>query len=172
MEFEKITGGKLVEGFGLTETCSSTHVNPMTGTRKIGTIGVPLPNTLSKIVNPVSGADLPIGQVGEIAISSPQVMLGYWKKPDETAKVMLPGDFFLTCDSGTMDEDGFFTVVDRKKDMFIVGGFNVIRVKSKRSVQHPKIFEAAVVGIPDIQRGDKSRRTSSSNLARKPRLTK
>ncbi len=154
-EFEKITGGKLVEGFGLTETCSPTHVNPMTGTRKIGTIGVPLPNTLSKIVDPVSGADLPIGQVGEIAINSPQVMLGYWNKPDETAKVMLPGDFFLTGDLGTMDEDGFFKVVDRKKDMFIVGGFNVYpREIEEVLYQHPKIFEAAVVGIPDIQRGD------------------
>lgn len=153
--FEHITGGKLVEGFGLTETCSPTHVNPMSGTRKIGTIGVPLPNTLSKIVDPVSGEDLPIGQVGEIAIKSPQVMLGYWNKPDETAKVMLPGDFFLTGDLGTMDEDGFFKVVDRKKDMFIVGGFNVYpREIEEVLYQHPKILEAAVVGIPDIQRGD------------------
>jgi long-chain acyl-CoA synthetase len=153
--FERITGGKLVEGFGLTETCSPTHVNPMSGTRKIGTIGVPLPNTLSKIVDPVTGADLPIGQVGEIAINSPQVMLGYWNKPDETAKVMLPGDFFLTGDLGTMDEEGFFKVVDRKKDMFIVGGFNVYpREIEEVLYQHPKVLEAAAVGIPDIQRGD------------------
>lgn len=153
--FEKITGGKLVEGFGLTETCSPTHVNPMSGTRKIGTIGVPLPNTLSKIVDPVTGADLPVGQVGEIAINSPQVMLGYWKRPDETARVMLPGDFFLTGDLGTMDADGFFKVVDRKKDMFIVGGFNVYpREIEEVLYQHPKVLEAAVVGIPDLQRGD------------------
>jgi len=153
--FERITGGKLVEGYGLTETCSPTHVNPMSGTRKIGTIGVPVPNTLSKIVDPHTGADLPVGQVGEIAIQSPQVMLGYWQKPEETAKVMLPGDFFLTGDLGTMDADGFFTVVDRKKDMFIVGGFNVYpREIEEVLYQHPKILEAAVVGIPDVKRGD------------------
>ncbi len=153
--FERITGGKLVEGYGLTETCSPTHVNPMSGTRKIGTIGVPLPNTLSKIVDPVTGADLPVGQVGEIAIKSPQVMLGYWNKPDETAKVMLPDGYFLTGDLGTMDEDGFFKVVDRKKDMFIVGGFNVYpREIEEVLYQHPKVLEAAVVGIPDIQRGE------------------
>jgi len=153
--FERITGGKLVEGFGLTETCSPTHINPMRGTRKIGTIGVPVPNTLSKIVDPETGADLPFGQVGEIAIKSPQVMLGYWNAPEETRKVMLPGDFFLTGDLGTMDENGFFTVVDRKKDMFIVGGFNVYpREIEEVLYQHPKVMDAAVVGIPDVQRGD------------------
>lgn len=153
--FERITGGKLVEGYGLTETCSPTHVNPMSGTRKIGTIGVPLPNTLAKIVDPVTGADLPIGQVGEIAIQSPQVMLGYWNKPDETARVMLPDGYFLTGDLGTMDEDGFFKVVDRKKDMFIVGGFNVYpREIEEVLYQHPKVLEAAVIGMPDIQRGE------------------
>jgi long-chain acyl-CoA synthetase len=153
--FERITGGNLVEGFGLTETCSPTHVNPLKGTRKIGHIGVPVPNTLSKIVDPVSGADLPIGEIGEIAIQSPQIMKGYWQKPDETAKVMLPGDFFLTGDLGTMDTDGFFKVVDRKKDMFIVGGFNVYpREIEEVLYQHPKVMEAAAVGIPDVKRGD------------------
>ncbi len=153
--FERISGGKLVEGYGLTETCAPTHVNPMSGTRKIGCIGVPVPNTLSKIVDPETGADLPVGQVGEIAINSPQIMLGYWKKPEETAKVMLPGDFFVTGDLGTMDEDGFFKVVDRKKDMFIVGGFNVYpREIEEILYQHPKIMDAAVVGIPDVQRGE------------------
>jgi long-chain acyl-CoA synthetase len=153
--FERTTGGKLVEGYGLTETCSPTHINPMSGTRKIGTIGVPVPNTLSKIVDPETGTDLPVGQIGEIAIQSPQVMLGYWQKPEETAKVMLPGNFFLTGDLGTMDEDGFFTVVDRKKDMFIVGGFNVYpREIEEVLYQHPKVMEATAVGIPDIQRGE------------------
>jgi long-chain acyl-CoA synthetase len=153
--FERITGGKLVEGYGLTETCSPTHVNPLRGTRKIGTIGVPITNTLAKIVHPETGADLPIGQIGEIAVSSPQVMLGYWNKPEETAKVTLPGNFFLTGDLGTMDEDGFFKVVDRKKDMFIVGGFNVYpREIEEVLYKHPKVLEAAAVGIPDVQRGD------------------
>ncbi len=153
--FERITGGSLVEGYGLTETCSPTHINPMRGTRKIGTIGVPVPNTLAKIVDPETGADLAVGQVGEIAIQSPQIMLGYWKKPEETAKVMLDGCWFLTGDLGKMDEDGFFTVVDRKKDMFIVGGFNVYpREIEEVLYQHPKIMEAAVVGLPDVQRGD------------------
>jgi long-chain acyl-CoA synthetase len=153
--FERVTGGKLVEGYGLTETCSPTHVNPLSGTRKIGTIGTPLPNTLSKIVDPETGKDLPIGAIGEIAIQSPQVMLGYWNKPEETAKVMLEGRWFLTGDLGTMDEDGFFTVVDRKKDMFIVGGFNVYpREIEEVLYQYPKVLEAAAVGIPDIQRGE------------------
>ncbi|MCX7839889.1 MAG: long-chain fatty acid--CoA ligase [Anaerolineae bacterium] len=153
--FERITGGKLVEGYGLTETCSPTHVNPLSGTRKIGTIGVPLPNTLSKIVDPETGKDLPVGEIGEIAIKSPQVMLGYWNKPEETARVMLEGGWFLTGDLGKMDEDGFFTVVDRKKDMFIVGGFNVYpREIEEVLYQHPKVLEAAVIGIPDIQRGE------------------
>ena len=153
--FERITGGKLVEGYGLTETCSPVNVNPMSGTRKIGTIGVPLPNTVSKIVDPETGVDLPMGQIGEIAIQSPQVMLGYWNKPEETAKVMLPGGFFLTGDLGTMDEDGFFKVVDRKKDMCIVGGFNVYpREIEEVLYQHPKVMEATAVGIPDLQRGE------------------
>ncbi len=153
--FERITGGKLVEGYGLTETCSPTHINPVNGTRKIGTIGVPVPNTLAKIVNPETGADVPIGEVGEIAIQSPQVMAGYWRRPEETNKVMLDGCWFLTGDLGTMDEDGFFRVVDRKKDMFLVGGFNVYpREIEEVLYKHPKILEAAVVGIPDLKRGD------------------
>lgn len=153
--FERITGGKLVEGYGLTETCSPTHINPINGTRKIGTIGVPLPNTLAKIVDPATGADLPTGEVGEIALQSPQVMLGYWQKPEETRQVMLDGCWFLTGDLGVMDEEGFFRVVDRKKDMFIVGGFNVYpREVEEVLYKHPKVLEAAVVGIPDIKRGD------------------
>jgi long-chain acyl-CoA synthetase len=153
--FERITGGKLVEGYGLTETCSPTHVNPINGTRKIGTIGIPIPNTLAKIVDPQTGKDLPVGEVGEIAIQSPQVMVGYWQKPDETRNVMLDGCWFLTGDLGTMDEDGFFRVVDRKKDMFIVGGFNVYpREIEEVLYKHPKVLEAAVIGIPDVQRGD------------------
>jgi long-chain acyl-CoA synthetase len=127
----------------------------MSGTRKIGCIGVPVPNTLSKIVDPETGTDLPMGQVGEIAIQSPQIMLGYWQQPEETAKVMLEDDWFLTGDLGTMDEDGFFKVVDRKKDMCIVGGFNVYpREVEEVLYEHPKIMEAAVVGIPDVQRGE------------------
>ncbi len=153
--FERITGGKLVEGYGLTETCSPTHVNPINGTRKIGTIGVPVPNTLAKIVNPETGADVPIGEVGELAIQSPQVMVGYWHRPEETRNVMLDGCWFLTGDLATVDEDGFFRIVDRKKDMFLVGGFNVYpREIEEVLYKHPKILEAAVVGIPDIQRGD------------------
>jgi long-chain acyl-CoA synthetase len=106
-------------------------------------------------VDAETGKDLPVGQVGEIAICSPQVMMGYWQKPEETRQVMLDGKWFLTGDLGTMDEDGFFTVVDRKKDMFIVGGFNVYpREIEEVLYKHPKVMEAAVVGIPDIQRGE------------------
>ncbi|MCL4489336.1 MAG: long-chain fatty acid--CoA ligase [Chloroflexi bacterium] len=153
--FERITGGKLVEGYGLTETCSPTHINPFKGTRRIGSIGVPVSNTLAKVVDPETGRDLPVGQVGELAIQSPQVMMGYWQKPEETAKVMLDGCWFLTGDLATVDEDGFFRIVDRKKDMFIVGGFNVYpREIEEVLYQHPKVMEAAAVGIPDVQRGD------------------
>jgi long-chain acyl-CoA synthetase len=152
--FEHLTGGRLVEGFGLTETCAASIVNPMKGARKIGSIGVPMPNTLAKIVDAQTGTDLPVGQVGEIAISGPQVMAGYWNNPGETAKVMRPDGFFLTGDLGTMDEDGFFKVVDRKKDMFIVGGFNVYPREIEEVLSlHPKVMDAAVVGIPDVQRG-------------------
>ncbi|MGB8647972.1 MAG: long-chain fatty acid--CoA ligase [Anaerolineae bacterium] len=155
IEFERITGGQLVEGFGLTETCSPVIANPLKGTRKIGTIGVPMPNTLAKLVDPDSGADLPPGQLGEIAIQSPQVMKGYWNRPDETAQAIRPDGFFLTGDLGTLDEDGFFTVVDRKKDMFLVGGFNVYpREIEEVLYQNPKVLEAAVVGIPDVKRGE------------------
>lgn len=153
--FERLTGGMLVEGYGLTETCSPTHVNPVYGTRKSGSIGVPLPNTLSKIVDTETGEELPVGKVGEIAIKSPQVMLGYWQKPGETAQVLTADGWFLTGDLGTMDEDGFFRVVDRKKDMLIVSGFNVYpREIEEVLYQHPKVLEAAVVGIPDPQRGE------------------
>lgn len=153
--FEQITGGSLVEGYGLTETCSPTHINPLKGTRKIGTIGVPVPNTLAKIVDPETHKDLAIGEIGEIAVQSPQVMQGYWNKPEETAQVLLEGGWFLTGDLGKMDHDGFFTVVDRKKDMFIVGGFNVYpREIEEVLYAYPKVLEAAAVGIPDIRRGD------------------
>ncbi len=154
-EFERLTGGNLIEGFGLTETCSPVIANPLMGTRKIGTIGVPMPNTLAKIVNPESGEDVPIGEIGEIAIHSPQVMKGYWNKPDETAQAIRPDGFFLTGDLGTMDPDGFFTVVDRKMDMFLVGGFNVYPREIEEVLYlHPKVMDAAVVGIPDVKRGD------------------
>ncbi|MHA2609580.1 MAG: long-chain-fatty-acid--CoA ligase [bacterium JZ-2024 1] len=155
-EFERITGAYLVEGFGLTESSPVTHVNPLFGRRKIGSIGVPLPETEAKIVDVDTGErELPPGEPGELIIRGPQVMLGYWGKPEETAQVLRKG-FLYTGDIGYMDKEGFFYIVDRKKDMLIVEGFNVYpREIEEVLYQHPKVAEAAVVGEKDPLRGER-----------------
>jgi long-chain acyl-CoA synthetase len=154
-KFEALTGGKLVEGYGLTETSPVTHTNPLFGTRKVGSIGVPIPDTDAKIVDLETGTrDLPIGEIGEVVIRGPQVMKGYWNKPEETANALRDG-WLYTGDIGKMDEDGFFYIVDRKKDMIIAGGFNVYpREVEEVLFEHPKIKEAAVIGVPDAYRGE------------------
>jgi long-chain acyl-CoA synthetase len=154
-QFEKVTGGRLVEGYGLSETAPSSHANPIYGKRKIGTIGLPLPDTDCKLVD----VDDPSKEVaapgpGELCIRGPQVMRGYWNRPDETTEV-LRGGWLYTGDIAEVDDEGFFKIVDRKKDMIIVGGFNVYpRDVEEILYQHPKVLEAAVIGIRHPRSGE------------------
>lgn len=151
--FEK-TGCSICEGYGLSETSPSATCNPVTSTAYTGTIGVPLPSTTLKLLDD-EGREVPQGQSGEIAIKGPQVMAGYWQRPDETAKVMTPDGFFKTGDIGVMDEKGFFKIVDRKKDMILVSGFNVYPNELEDVVgQMPGVMEVACVGVPDAKTGE------------------
>jgi long-chain acyl-CoA synthetase len=154
-QWEQVTGGKLVEGYGLSETSPSTHANPIYGKRKPGAIGLPLPDTDCKLVDvddPSKTVDAP--GPGELAIKGPQVMQGYWNRPDETADVLRDG-WLYTGDIAEVDEDGYFKVVDRKKDMIIVGGFNVYpRDVEEILYQNPKILEAAVIGVRSARSGE------------------
>jgi long-chain acyl-CoA synthetase len=147
-EFEKLTRGKLVEGYGLTEAGPVTHANPIYGARKTGTIGVPLPDTEAKIVDMQTGADAPIGSIGELVIRGPQVMRGYWNRPDETAQVLKEG-WLYTGDVAKADEDGYFQIIDRKKDMILAGAFNVYpRDVEEVLYENPKVLEVSVAGVP------------------------
>jgi long-chain acyl-CoA synthetase len=146
--FEKLTRGRLVEGYGLTEASPVTHANPMQGERRVGSIGIPFPSTNARIVDWRTGAPLPQGEVGELLIRGPQVMQGYWKQPEETAQVLADG-WLHTGDLACMDEDGFFTIVDRKKDVILVGPYSVYpRDVEEVLYEHPKVLEVAVVGAP------------------------
>jgi long-chain acyl-CoA synthetase len=153
--FEALSGGRLCEGYGLTEASPVTHVNPIHGLRKQGTIGLPLPSTDARVMDLETGTRaLGSGQVGELAVRGPQVMAGYWERPDETARV-LRGGWLYTGDVATMDEDGYFTIVDRLKDLIIVGGANVYPSEIEEVLlSHPAVAEAAVVGMPDPRRGE------------------
>jgi long-chain acyl-CoA synthetase len=151
--FEK-TGCPICEGYGLSETSPSASCNPVTSTEYTGTIGVPIPGTWMKIVDD-EGRDVAQGQPGEIAIKGPQVMAGYWQRPDETAKVMTPDGYFKSGDIGIMDERGFFRIVDRKKDMILVSGFNVYPTEVEDVVAGlDGVLECACIGIPDAQSGE------------------
>ncbi|HZW69080.1 MAG TPA: long-chain-fatty-acid--CoA ligase [Pseudogracilibacillus sp.] len=153
-KFEAITKGKLVEGYGLTETSPVTHANPIWGRRINGSIGLPWPDTDSMIVKEGTLEEQPIGEVGEIAVRGPQVMKGYWNNKEATDKVLKDG-WLLTGDMGRMDEEGYFYVVDRKTDMIIAGGFNIYpREIEEVLFEHPDIVEAAVIGVPDEYRGE------------------
>jgi len=153
--FEQITGGKLVEGYGLTEASPVTHANPLFGSRKVGSIGLPFPDTECEIADLETGeGPLPPGELGELRIRGPQVMKGYWNNPEETAGCIREG-WLYTGDIGKMDEDGYFYIVDRKKDMIITGGFNVYpRDIDEVLFKHPKVKDAVAVGIPDPYRGE------------------
>ena len=153
--FQEITGARLVEGYGLSETSPVTHANPIYGENRIGTIGLPWPDTDAKIVDVETGErDMPVGEIGELVIRGPQVTKGYWNNPDETALV-LRGGWLYTGDIARMDEDGYFQIVDRKKDMIIAGGFNVYpREIEEVLYEHPKVQEAVAVGLPDPHRGE------------------
>lgn len=148
------TGCPICEGYGLSETSPSASCNPVTSTEFTGTIGVPLPSTSMKCVDD-NGVEVPQGQPGEIAIKGPQVMAGYWQRPDETAKVMTADGYFKSGDIGIMDAKGFFKIVDRKKDMVLVSGFNVYPNEVEDVVmQLPGVAECAVVGVPDDKTGE------------------
>jgi len=148
------TGCPICEGYGLSETSPSATCNPVDTTSYSGTIGLPMPNTELKLLDD-AGQEVPPGQPGEIAIRGPQVMAGYWQRPEETAKVMTADGFFRTGDVGLMDERGYFRIVDRKKDMVLVGGFNVYpnEVEDVLS-QLPGVLECAVIGVPDEKSGE------------------
>ena len=154
-KFEEITGGKLVEGYGLTEASPVTHCNPIYGLRK-PCIGLPFPDTEAKIVDLETGEkELPIGEIGELAVRGPQVMKGYWNMPEETKMVLKPDGWLLTGDIAKMDEDGYFYIVDRKKDMILSGGYNIYpREIEEVLYAHPKVKEVAAVGVPDEYKGE------------------
>jgi long-chain acyl-CoA synthetase len=164
--WKKITGCEVCEGYGLTET-SPVVTSNRPGSNQPGTIGTLLPETQAKVVN-TSGETLPAGEPGELCVKGPQVMLGYWQKPAETAKVFDVAGWLKTGDIAIMQEDGFIKLVDRKKDMVIVSGFNVYPNELEDVLcQHPDILEAAVVGVPDEQTGE----AVKAFLVAKPGLT-
>ncbi|MDW8356428.1 long-chain fatty acid--CoA ligase [Thermus sp.] len=151
--FEKLTGAKLVEGYGLTEASPVTHCNPLYGPRKLGSVGLPFPGVEAKVVDE-EGKELPPGEVGELILKGPNVMKGYWNRPEESQKTLKDGWLF-TGDLAKMDPDGYFYIVDRKKDMIIAGGYNIYpREVEEVLYQHPAVQEAAVVGVPDPYRGE------------------
>jgi long-chain acyl-CoA synthetase len=153
--FESRFGGKILEGYGLSEASPFTHGHPPAARRKPGTVGIPAPDTESEIVDLETGTKvLPIGDIGEIRIRGPQVMTGYWQMPEETAVALRDG-WLYTGDIGKMDEDGYFSIVDRKKDMIIASGYNVYpRDVEEVLYEHPAIKEACVAGVPDSYRGE------------------
>jgi long-chain acyl-CoA synthetase len=154
VDFEAITGGKLVEGYGLSEAGPVTHCNPLTEECRNGSIGLPFPDVEAAIVNQQSGEPLPLGEVGELVVRGPNVMRGYWKREDETQLVLQDG-WLHTGDLGKRDEDGYFYVVERVKDVIIAGGFKVFpREVEEVLFGHPAVAEAAVAGVPDPYRGE------------------
>ena len=158
-DFEKITGAIIVEGFGMTETTPVTHTNPFAGgARKVGSIGVPISDTLCRIVDLENGTqDVPLGERGELIVKGPQIMRGYKGKPEETANTLKDG-WIYTGDIATMDADGYFAIVDRKKDMILSGGYNVYpRDIDEVFYMHPKVMEACSIGVPDPKRGESAK---------------
>ncbi|TAJ83349.1 long-chain-fatty-acid--CoA ligase [Reyranella sp.] len=149
-----VTGCPIVEGYGLSETSAGVTCNPTDSEQYTGTIGLPLPNVEVRILDD-HGKDVPLGEAGEIAIRGPQVMQGYWQRPDETALVMTPDGFFKSGDVGEMDARGYIKIVDRKKDMIIVSGFKIFPNEVEGVVAaHPGVLECAVIGVPDEKSGE------------------
>ncbi|MBH5372454.1 long-chain fatty acid--CoA ligase [Bradyrhizobium glycinis] len=153
-QWKAITGCFIAEGYGLSETSPTLTCNPATATEFTGTIGIPVPSTYISIRDD-DGNEVPLGQAGEICAKGPQVMSGYWNRPEETAKVMTADGFFRTGDIGIMDEKGYTKIVDRKKDMILVSGFNVYPNEVEEVIaSHPGVLECAVIGIPDSKSGE------------------
>ena len=154
--FEALTGARIVEGFGLSEASPVTHMNPVNGLRKSGAIGIPIPNTDAKIVNMEDGVtEIARGEIGELMIRGPQIMQGYWNMPEETAHALRDG-WLYTGDLAVMDEDGFYRIVGRKKEMIVVSGYKVFPDEVDGVLMaHPAVLEAATVGLPDAKRGER-----------------
>lgn len=152
--FERVSGARVVEGYGLTEASPVTHCNPVFGARHIGTIGLPMPSTDAAIINPETWTFVPPGEQGEIVVRGPQVMAGYWQRADETANVLRDG-WLRTGDIGMMDAEGYFTIADRAKDIIIASGYKIFPKEIEDVLyQYPQILEAAVIGVPDTYRGE------------------
>lgn len=153
--FEVLTQGRLVEGYGMTECSPLAHANPLNGERRTGSIGVPVPSTDARIVNPENPDEvMPPGSVGELAIRGPQVFQGYWNRPEESVNTLRSG-WLITGDIARMDDDGFFYIVERKKDMIIIGGYKVFpRDIEEELFKHPKIKDATVIGVPHPKMGE------------------
>jgi long-chain acyl-CoA synthetase len=154
-EFEAATGSQICEGYGLSETTPVATINPFGGKTKVGSIGLPVPDTEIKIVDLDTGKkEMKVGEPGEVIIRGPQVTQGYYKKPQET-KAALKDGWLFTGDIGTMDDEGYFYIVDRKKDMIIAGGYNIYpRDIDEVLYEHPKVAEACAIGVPDPYRGE------------------
>ncbi|OIJ10998.1 long-chain fatty acid--CoA ligase [Anaerobacillus arseniciselenatis] len=153
-KFEQLTGGKLSEGFGLTEAAPVTHFNQVWGKRPTGSIGLPWPDTDAQILDAETGEFAKPGQIGELLVKGPQVMKGYWNRPEETQATLQDG-WLYTGDMGYMDDEGYFYIVDRKKDMIIAGGFNIYpREVEEVLYEHESIQEAVIIGVPDPYRGE------------------
>jgi long-chain acyl-CoA synthetase len=172
MDFEALTHGRLVEGYGLSEAAPVTHCNPLNGDIRDGSVGLPLPNVEAAILDAKTGQPVPVGEEGEIAVKRPNVMKGYWQREEETASIFGRGtpaeSWMRTGDLGKMDEDGYFYIMERAKDMIIASGFNVYpREVEEVLFRHPSIQEAAVVGIPDEYRGE----TVAAFVVLKPGVT-
>jgi long-chain acyl-CoA synthetase len=154
IDFEAMTHGKLVEGYGLSEAAPVTHCNPLNGDIREGSVGIPLPGVDAAIMNPQSGELLPVGAEGEIVVKGPNIMKGYWKRQEET-EVTFKNGWLRTGDLGRMDEEGYFYIMDRAKDLIIASGFNVYpREVEEVLFMHPAVQEAAVIGVPDSYRGE------------------
>ncbi|MDP4164154.1 MAG: long-chain fatty acid--CoA ligase [Bacillota bacterium] len=154
-EFEKKTGSKILEGYGLSEASPTTHCNPTFAERKAGSVGIGLPSTEYKIMDLAAGLDeVPTGELGEVVVKGPQVMKGYWNMPEETAHALRDG-WLYTGDIGRVDEDGYLYIVDRKKDLIIASGYNIYpRDIEEVLYEHPSVQEAVVIGMPDPYRGE------------------
>jgi len=154
--FEKVVGRRLCDGWGMSETSPSGTFTPQGGPVKPGSCGIPLPGIEFKLLDVSDlSREVALGERGELCIKGPNVMKGYWKKPEETRNAMTADGFFRTGDVATMDEDGYLYIVDRTKDMLIVGGFNVYPRNIEEAIyQHPSVEEASVIGVPDAYRGE------------------
>jgi len=153
--FERVTGGRLVEGYGTTEASPATHCTPLSGERRPGSVGLPLPGTDARVVDPDDPSRIvPVGEPGELVVRGPQVFLGYGSS-DSPEQPLLDDGWLLTGDIATMDEAGFFTIVDRKKDLIIAGGFNIYPTEVESVIcAHQDVAECCVIGLPDRYRGE------------------